>query len=340
MFEKVFNQKNWFEKLVGFKEENPRQVRANLVVENDIIKSKINGKTYNYGQLEIATLEELKEASPDINQYDSQIRIAELVGDVRVLHADSNNENAVFQAASQFNLLEMVSPKVTPEDGIGIYEQDHTQGPACAIACGAGTIYRNYFVEISEQIGQTENTQIDCLDEIGKALNNENSQLWKMQNGYALANLAGLKSINNQLSKLSLSAYEDLKGKLKVGLQWNTEVTIAKAKHSLTQVYCSALPIAYSQIDSKYWETFAKLILEATYEATFYAALKNYELTGSPKLFLTLVGGGVFGNELEWILEAIEKSMQKFQKTPLNVNIVSYGNSNPELRKFLNRRKP
>ncbi|MCK5683507.1 hypothetical protein KAJ27_05280 [bacterium] len=54
----------------------------------------------------------------------------------------------MFQVASQFNLLEMVSPGVTPEEGVGRYEHDHTQGPACAIACGVGTIYRNYFEAI------------------------------------------------------------------------------------------------------------------------------------------------------------------------------------------------
>jgi hypothetical protein len=36
----------------------------------------------------------------------------------------------------------MVSPRVTPEDGVGIYDLDRTQGPACAVAAGAGTIYR------------------------------------------------------------------------------------------------------------------------------------------------------------------------------------------------------
>jgi len=30
--------------------------------------------------------------------------------------------------------------------GVTRYQHDHTQGPACAIACGAATIYRNYFV--------------------------------------------------------------------------------------------------------------------------------------------------------------------------------------------------
>jgi hypothetical protein len=52
------------------------------------------------------------------------IRVSELVGDAKALHADSANAGAVFQVASQFNLLEMVSPSVTPEQGIGIYEND------------------------------------------------------------------------------------------------------------------------------------------------------------------------------------------------------------------------
>ena len=34
---------------------------------------------------------------------------------------------------------------MTPEDGVTGYAWDKTQGPCCAIACGASTIYRNYF---------------------------------------------------------------------------------------------------------------------------------------------------------------------------------------------------
>ena len=236
MLGKIFNRKTWFEELVGFKEKNPEQVRTNLSLENGFIKSKINGKKYNCGQLEIISLEALKISSPSINNYNAQLTIAELVGNVQALHADSDNENAIFQAASQFNLLEMVSPSVTPESGISIYENDYTQGPACAIACGAGTIYRNYFVETDNQIGQTKHQQVDCLDEIGKALNNEKLGLWEMQNGYALANLDGLKYISNHINQLSKSEYEILKGKLKVGLQWNTAVTISASNHTVSQI--------------------------------------------------------------------------------------------------------
>jgi hypothetical protein len=46
--------------------------------------------------------------------------------------------------ASQFNLLEMTGPSVTPEDGVTRYKDDPTQGPACAIAAGAATILHRH----------------------------------------------------------------------------------------------------------------------------------------------------------------------------------------------------
>jgi len=39
--------------------------------------------------------------------------------DVQSLHAAASNAGALFQVASQFNLLEMMSPEVTPEQGVG-----------------------------------------------------------------------------------------------------------------------------------------------------------------------------------------------------------------------------
>jgi len=73
------------------------------------------------------------------------IAVRVVVGDVRRLHAAPEHACALFQVASQFNLLEMTAPHVTPEDGVTRYKDDPTQGPACAIVAGAATMYRNYF---------------------------------------------------------------------------------------------------------------------------------------------------------------------------------------------------
>ena len=324
----------WFKDLTGFQEESPENVKSKLIVENDYFISLANSKKFTFGKLEIPTLEELRNQNPQINNYNGKIRVSEIVADVKNLHNLPENENALFQVASQFNLLEMINPNITPEMGIDRYEFDRTQGPICAMSCGAGTIYRNYFVEINGQIGQTEEHQIDCLELIGNELDNENLNLWKMKNGYALLSQNGLLTINKKIAQLNNNERERLKGKLKVGIQWQTDVTISEVKQKVSQIYCSALPVGYSQIESFYWEYFARIILEALYEATLYAGMLNMEKNNSDLVYLTLVGGGVFGNEEYWILESMQKAIEKFKNVPLNIKIVSYGRSNLNLKKY------
>lgn len=318
----------WFEDLMGFEELNHDNVHQNIVVEGEYLNSKVNDRNYRFGNLEIISVQELRERVQLKTVDTKKLIISEKVGDVKVFHQDLRNENAVFQAASQFNLLEMVNPSVSPEAGVANYQLDKTQGPACAIACGAGTIYRNYFADTNGQKGQTRNNQIDGLEDIGIALNNRELELWEMQNGYAFPSFGGLKYINNHLKSLSKEGYDELLSKLKVGVQWNTEVTISATGHAVNQVYSSALPVAYSDLDADLFGPFSQLILEATYEATFLTAIYNLETSGNNKLFLTLVGGGVFGNKLSWIFAAIRKSVMKYKHVPLDIKIVSYGQSN------------
>ncbi len=327
----------WFEDLVGFKEESPEQVRGNLILENKHLISTVNGKSFQYGNLEIPTLKELKKSTLPLEIYQDKIALAEVVGKVEAFLKAKENQGAVFQVASQFNLLEMIHPGRIPEQGVGIYERDKTQGPACAIACGAGTIYRNYFVKTGNQTGQTSRLQIDCLDQVGRALKNEDHHLWQMQNGYLCTTGEGLENINEHLINLNRDEFQELKEKLKIGIQWDTEVTISENRPLVSQAFCSALPIAYSTITKPYWRPFAQLILDGTYEATFFAALKNYEKTGNRKLYLTLVGGGAFGNDPEWIFEAIGKSVKKFRNTPLEVKIVSYPYPSPGVKEFIDK---
>lgn len=325
----------WFNKLTGFNETSPEFVRENISIDGNQLYSKVNDKTYQFGLLEVPTIESLREQVPDVNSLDGRISVQQIIGDVQQLHCLPENKYALFQAASQFNLLEMVGPYVIPESGIDIYENDHTQGPACAIACGAGTTFRNYFAPVNGEIGQTRDRQIDCLDLIGSELKNDELSLWSMKNGYALPSQEGLLTINKLLSNLTSNEYENLKNKLKIGIQWDTEVTITEQNQIVSQAYCSALPVSYTSIEFYHWEKFARLILEGTYEATFYAGLINYKKTGSNKVFLTMVGGGAFGNEFDWISESILKALKKFKNTPLDVYIVSYSQNDSRIDRMI-----
>ena len=151
----------WFERLVGFEEGGMDNVRSKIEIDGSRLRSTVNGAEFIFGELELVSLEVLRKRA-QIQVYSDKIQVEEVVGDVQLIHQSPENNGSIFQAASQFNLLEMVGPHISPEHGIGIYEYDLTQGPACAITCGAGTIYRNYFVNVNGHIGQSLNNQIDC----------------------------------------------------------------------------------------------------------------------------------------------------------------------------------
>lgn len=144
----------WFEQLTGFTEESPENVRSKMELKGNELISLVNARRFVCGELDIPNLSELKDLNQNLETYDGQIQVSEVVANVQELHKQPENANALFQAASQFNLLEMISPSVTPEKGIAQYEYDRTQGPACAISCGAGTIYRNYFAEVNGKSGK------------------------------------------------------------------------------------------------------------------------------------------------------------------------------------------
>ena len=327
----------WFDKLTGFPESSAEFVRANLSLSGDTLQSLANGRSIAAGTFSTPSLAELRQNSELRNRAQSKLSVSELVGDVQSLHHDPSNENAVIQVASQFNCLEMASPRVIPERGVGIYENDRTQGPVCCICAGGGTIFRNYFVDVNGCIGQTSDNQIDCLDEIGSHFNNHETDYWRMQNGYCFPSTDGLIAIEHHLSDCNPDELDLIRQKLKVGVQSGTEVTSGNCNHRLTQVFCSAVPVAYSDVEAHLWNLFPKLILDATYESAFHLAVKNFETTGCSKLYLTLVGGGVFGNHIDWISSAIERSLNMFADYPLDVYIVSYRNSNPSVAKIITR---
>ena len=321
---------SWFEQITGFTELGYEDTQARLRLVAGHLINEVTGVGYPVGTLEFVSLDTLRVQARDA-KLPGKLALRILEGDVRRLHADPANSGAVFQVASQFNLLEMVGPNVSPEQGVTRYIHDHTQGPACAIAAGAGTIWRNYLVPNGDQIGQTADRQLDGLASLAAALANEMGvapdELWHMRNGYALPDQAQLSNIADHLQGLSEMERERLRGLLRVGLHWNVGVTDAEAARGarVTQVYCSALPVAYSQIAPSLWTSFATLVLEAAYEATLLSAVLNAARGGTRRLLLTRIGGGAFGNDEAWISDAILRALDLGADQGLEVLMVSYG---------------
>jgi hypothetical protein len=328
---------DWFEELMGFKERPYPETKRHLAVVGKTLRSSINGCSYAIGDLETPSLSELRDrAATLVGSIAGKVRVSNVAGDVGAMHRVPENKHAMFQVASQFNLLEMSGPDVGPEDGVTRYRSDRTQGPACAMAAGAATVYRNYCVPLDGHTGQTRDRQLDCLRDLGVALGNRDGALWTMRNGYALCTDAGLTRIDRTLRSSDASERDSLRDLLRIGIHWDIQVSAGGAADMfVSQAFCSALPMSYTGIPAERWSAFARLVLEGAYEATLWAAVINAHRFSSNVLFLTELGGGAFGNDAQWIHDAMRRALRMFADFDLDVRLVSYRAPTPELERFV-----
>ena len=324
---------SWFRDLFGFDElqHGYHHVQSNFRLQHTektiILHSMYNSRSFPIGRFTCRSVKELREtALGHLRRFESSERshieiVHDVVEDALQLHC--RYPGAVIQAASQLNCLEFPHPNVTPEHGVTDYVDDDTQGPACAMACAGGTVYRNYFAPVRGGIGQTAERQFNNLDGVEEILGEP--KLWQVKNGYIFSTEANLSRLLSTLRGIE----DEIIDAVRVGVHEDVGVTFQERFIEtpptnaliVTQIYCSALSCAYSGIPNQCWEQFARLVLDACYEATLWASVVNsIERTELEKpyrndVFLTLIGGGVFGNDLEWILTAMIRAIKILQGT-------------------------
>lgn len=314
---------DWFEKLTGFKESDYASTKSLLQVKNGYLHSKVNGKSYAVGSFGMPSLREIRHAASKVPTGVARVSVVQ--GDVREMHSMPEYSNALFQVASQFNMLEMTGPGITPERGVTRYQDDCTQGPACAISAGAATIYRNYFARVHGQTGQTAKRQLNGIAELGRRLASELERpmpyLWDVRNDYVLGNQPGMSEVAEYLEGADEPTVDSLRCLIRVGTHFDVEVTdVSERRQFVSQVFCSAIPIAYSSTSKESQAALSKLVLEAAYEATLLAAA----VAGKRTVLLTLLGGGAFGNDYDWVYSAIRRAIVAAACFDLDIRIVSY----------------
>jgi hypothetical protein len=352
----VADMVDWFERLTGFSESaGYARTRAQLgVTDEGRLTPSAQEPGYRVGAFSMPSLAELRAAARgQVTAPHGRPTVRIVRGDVGALHAEPAYRGALFQVASQFNCLEMVHPTVRPEDGVASYAHDHTQGPSCAVATGAATIYRNYLVPVGANhlpaaladgaaTGQTADRQLDALADLGPELAHRTGrpvrELWDQSNGYALVTQRGLAAIGAHLAELDHTERDTLLGLLRIGVHTDTEVTLAQAARGqlVSQAFCSALPIAYCPASGTGWEPFARLILDAAYEATLLTGVLGAARGASDIVALTLLGGGVFANPQVWILAALARALACVPYA-LDVRIVSFSPPSPALEALVER---
>lgn len=318
---------SWFSQLFGFREGSYDETRQRFAVEGTTLRSLANDRSFPVGTFSTPTLASLRERAHEARRGRLEVT-HEVVGDVLELHALPENRGALFQVASQFNCLEFADPREVPENGITDYSTDPTQGPACSLAAAAATVYRNYFVPVGGGEGQTHDRQLDNLDELAAMLGTPGEH-FEVVNGYTWSDETRLRRLRELLAT---HGREQLSGAVKIGLQTDVGVTFARRfvepeePTTVSQAFCSALSCGYSRVELDCWEPLATLALDAAYEATLWAAAVHARSEDGrpPRVWLTFLGGGAFGNREEWIARAIGRALARLDGVALDVRIAHY----------------
>lgn len=324
----------WFEQLFGFPEASYAATRSMFAVEGPMLRSLANGRSFAIGTFCTPSLAELRDRTRGARP--GRLKVThEAIGDVLELHGRRENRGSLFQVASQLNCLEFADPRAVPEDGVTDYATDPTQGPACSLAAAAATVYRNYFVPVGGIAGQTRSRQLDTLDALADLLGRAGAY-WEVRNGYTWSDEPRLARLREALARHDRNA---LLGAVKIGVHANVGVTFDQRfaepaePTTVTQAFCSAISCGYTSIALDLWEPLATLVLDAAYEATLLAALLDASartplespgVEGPKKVWLTLLGGGAFGNRIEWIGRAIGRALARLDGVDLDVRIAHY----------------
>ena len=225
-----------------------------------------------------------------------------------MLQCAKENEHCMFQAASNFNGVECISDRSTPDEPCFAtnYIYDHTQGPAASISAGAAALARVHAAFYGADCapgewGQTAAHQLEMLAAVGAHFAGRNGYVCNSKTAPALPHdAAALRAIEEQVCVLAHTHVETMFG------CYSLRAIEETRPRTISQTFCAAMNLA--QGSSGYQNSLqpgarekARLLLRAAYRGTLLAA----ELDRCPKVFLTLIGGGVFGNRFEDIVDAI-----------------------------------
>ncbi len=341
--------KSWFPALVGIGEEafaalseEERTEKFFRLDEAGNVRlmrggsGKPNDKDVNCGRFEVVSVGELAKGHKKAKQACSLTFVTRKDADplslqcVDVAHLQSlpANRGAMFQVASNMNAVEGISQETSVEEKtfVSDYIYDKTQGPAASISAGGAAVTRVYAAwQVEGKMErQRRDKQINFVEELG--------ELCSVVNGYV--QLTPLSE--EQFSEHFSDKKDAIIDSIKVGIHANCQVTFGRRtpqlfpgvpeseKQIIHQTFGAAVNMGQgvSGIANRKCEKGGEIshaVLQAMYRGCLLAA-KRLNCT---RVFLTLLGGGVFANSTHSIIAALTESVVLFG-SGLEVVVIMY----------------
>ena len=275
---------NWFEHLIGYPESEFNYTLAEVPLKHH----------QAMGQFSQLSINELKALTAD--RVANNPEGVKLLVDYRTsyghMHAFDTSalqftapENALFQVASNFNCLEVPKMNYDPFNGYFLTGQmtDSTQGPSASGGAAFGSILRLLEHRIKP---------INLLADVPDISARNGKVPYDWNSGVNIADT----------------------GVIKVGLHRNVRAAFLRMSNNfaynpngprINQVFTSTCICENTRPNA-----LSRSLLEAAYEGTYLSAV----VTQAPMVVLTMIGGGVFNNNHELILEAMMKAHVKYSR--------------------------
>lgn len=241
--------------------------------------------------------------------------------DVAALQADPDNHDAVFQVASNFNSLEATSADQDCEEQLlSDYVTNATQGPAAALSAFGGLLQRRYFLYYSpeqadtRQWGQTKEKSVNFLEQFSLPIIMSRAGYVKFEPPWDFPVL-------QQYEEIHIGVQTDVQVIAGHQLNADEQAWCTRPEQRVNQVFVAAVDFGKTNahlVGNKKIHAWGQLLIQAAYEGTVRWAMAHHK----KKVFLTLVGGGAFGNRRSWIVNAIKNIQALIVESGIEVTLI------------------
>ena len=202
----------WFKETFGFEECSYYETKQHFKLSSDgtELTSLRNNRKFHVGLFEVLSHKDLHarkvKLKDDAGKDLGGLIFSNISGSVESLIKNMIMKGLFFKPLLSlivWKWLVLAYAQRTVSHGINLIA---SQGPACALACPAGTLYRNYFVNKGRGQAAPGN-QINTLDIVEEILGDTNHSTkgavyWHVKNGYCMPlNNSSMSALNERLGK-------------------------------------------------------------------------------------------------------------------------------------------